>query len=50
MPAENRGIWYMNDGAYQAQHEQGNILQGQFAEHLLASLKEGFTSCYKQSS
>jgi hypothetical protein len=27
MPAENRGNWYINDGAYQAQHEQGNILQ-----------------------
>jgi hypothetical protein len=34
MPAENCGIWYINDGAYQAQHEQGNILQRQFAEHL----------------
>jgi hypothetical protein len=34
MPAENRGNWYINDGAYQAQHEQGNILQRQFAERL----------------
>jgi hypothetical protein len=34
MRAENRGNWYINDGTYQAQHEQGNILQRQFAEHL----------------
>ena len=34
MPAENRGNRYINDWAYQAQHEQGNILQRQFAEHL----------------
>jgi hypothetical protein len=34
MPAENHGNWYISDGAYQAQHEQGNILQRQFAEHL----------------
>ena len=34
MTAEICGSWYINDGAYQARHEQGNILQRQFAEHL----------------
>jgi hypothetical protein len=41
MPAENRGNWYINDGAYQAQHEQGNILQRQFAEHLRLPSRKG---------
>ena len=41
MLAENRGNWYIDDGAYQAQHEQGNILQRQFSEHLRLPSRKG---------
>jgi hypothetical protein len=39
MSLENQGYWYINDQAYQAQHEQGNTRQRPFVEHLPLPLK-----------